>query len=190
MATDAREQVKIAYSAAAQRPTGDHPFPVGRQFAESLGYVLTDIPDVSAGAFAGVSNISMTAVIPAGSTVLDLGCGSGLDSIIAARRTGESGRVISVDFSGDMLSRARAGATEAAIGNIDFRQGDAERIPAEDASVDVAIVNGIFNLNPSRDRIFNELARVMRRGGSVYSAELILTQPIPAEQRTAANWFA
>lgn len=125
-----------------------------------------------------------------GSTVLDLGCGSGLDSIIAARRAGESGRVISVDFSDDMLSRARAGATEAAIGNIDFRQGDAERIPAEDASVDVAIVNGIFNLNPSRDRIFNELAHLMRHGGSVYSAELILIQPIPAEQRTAANWFA
>lgn len=152
--------------------------------------MLTDIPDVSADAFAGVSNISMTAVIPVGSTVLDLGCGSGLDSIIAARRAGESGRVISVDFSDDMLSRARAGATEAAIGNIDFRQGDAERIPAEDASVDVAIVNGIFNLNPSRDRIFNELAHLMRHGGSVYSAELILIQPIPAEQRTAANWFA
>jgi ubiquinone/menaquinone biosynthesis C-methylase UbiE len=159
-------------------------------FAESLGYALTDIPDVSADAFAGVSNISMTAVIPVGSTVLDLGCGSGLDSIIAARRTGETGRVISVDFSDEMLSRARAGVTEAAISNIDFRQGDAERIPAEDASVDVAIVNGIFNLNPSRDTIFMELARVMRHGGSVYSAELILTQPLVAEQRTAANWFA
>jgi ubiquinone/menaquinone biosynthesis C-methylase UbiE len=89
-----------------------------------------------------------------------------------------------------MLSRARAGVTEVAISNIDLRQGDAERIPAEDASVDVAIVNGIFNLNPSRDTIFMELARVMRHGGSVYSAELILTQPLVAEQRTAANWFA
>jgi arsenite methyltransferase len=185
-----KEQVKVAYSAAAQWPTGDHPFPVGRQFAESLGYLLTDIPDISADAFAGISNISMTAEIPVGSTILDLGCGSGLDSIIAARRTGENGRVISVDFSDEMLSRARAGATKAAIRNIDFRQGDAERIPAEDASVDVAIVNGIFNLNPSRDMIFMELARVMRPGGSVYSAELILTRPMPAEQRTDANWFA
>jgi ubiquinone/menaquinone biosynthesis C-methylase UbiE len=186
----AKEQVKAAYSAAARQPTADHPFPVGRLFAESLGYVLTDVPDVCADAFAGVSNISMTAVIPVGSTVLDLGCGSGLDSIIAARRTGENGRVISVDFSDEMLSRASAGVTEAAISNIDFRQGDAERISAEDASVDLAIVNGIFNLNPSRNMIFRELARVMRRGGSVYSAELILTKPLPTEQQTTTNWFA
>ena len=152
--------------------------------------MLADVPDICVDAFAGISNISMTAVIPVGSTVLDLGCGSGLDSIIAARRTGDCGRVISVDFSDEMLYRARAGVAQAAISNIDLRQGDAERIPAEDASVDVAIVNGIFNLNPNRDVIFRELARVVRRGGSTYSAELILTKPLAAEQQTTANWFA
>ncbi len=92
---DIREAVKGAYSAAAENPSGAHPFPTGRRFAESIGYAaeaLEGIPDVCVNAFAGVSNISMTAPIPPGSVVLDLGCGSGVDSLIAARRAGPSGR--------------------------------------------------------------------------------------------------
>ena len=103
------EGVKKAYSSAAERPTEQHPFPVGRAFAESLDYpkeLLESLPSYSVDAFAGVSNVSIYAEIPEGSTVLDLGCGAGLDTLIAARRTGSAGRVIGIDFSGSMLDRA------------------------------------------------------------------------------------
>ena len=175
--------MREAYSAAARRPRDQHPFPVGREFAESLGYpreVLSTLPEECVEAFTGVSNVSMFAEIPQGARVLDLGCGAGLDSLIAAQRTGPEGIVIGVDFSFPMLKRARRGA------GVVFCQADAEDLPLRDGSIDVALVNGIFNLNPTRDAIFRELGRVVRRGGVVYSAELIA----PQQPLSEADWFA
>jgi SAM-dependent methyltransferase len=188
------EGVRKAYSAAAESPSGEHPFPVGRAFAESIGYPTELLDSVSASAseaFAGVSNVSLYAEIPEGSTILDLGCGAGLDALIAARRTGPAGRVIGVDFSGSMLDRARQAAREAGFSHIEFHESPAERLPLKDAEVDVAMVNGIFNLNPHRAAIFRELSRVVRRGGHVYAAELILIKPIAdASPSTEDDWFA
>ncbi len=189
MLTDA---VRQAYSAVAERPKEKHAFPVGRSFAESIGYsveLLDNLPVVCAEAFTGVSNVSVFADIPAGSMVLDLGCGAGLDVLVAAKRTGPGGRVIGVDFSEPMLARARGAAAEAKLLNIEFQAADATRLPISDGAIDVALVNGIFNLNPNRDEIFRELARVVRPGGAVYVAELILkeTQTTPVSQ-TAENW--
>jgi len=188
-----RDAVRGAYSAAADRPADHHPFPVGREFARSLGYpadLLDSLPAVCVDAFAGVSNVALLADLPFGATVLDLGCGAGLDSLIAARRVGPGGRVIGVDFSETMLARARRAADEAKSG-IEFRLADAERLPLADASVDVALVNGIFNLNPRRDAIFRELARVVRVGGSAFVAELILIEPLAPDARACPdNWFA
>ncbi len=193
-ATQLRQGVCQAYSAAADNPQAEHPFPVGRQFAESLGYspgVLADLPASAVEAFAGVSNVAIFANIPTGATVLDLGCGAGLDTLIAARRVGPAGRVIGIDFSESMLTRARQAAAEAGYDNIDFRQADAEELFLEDASIDVALVNGIFNLNPARDLIFRELARVVRPGGAVYGAEIILREPLPPEEQASeTSWFA
>lgn len=189
-----RDKVRGAYTAAAERPAEKHPFPVGRAFAESLGYpaeLLNSLPSVAAEAFAGVSNVSSFAEIPEGAKVLDLGCGGGLDSLIAARRVGLTGKVTGVDFSDTMIQRAREAASEARIENIDFEKADAERLPIADASIDVALVNGIFNLNPTRDSIFREMARVLRPGGAAYAAELILARPLPAEiKQNEADWFA
>lgn len=188
------EGVRKAYSAAAERPSAEHPFPVGKAFAESIGYpkeLLDSLPASASDAFAGVSNVSVFAKIPEGSTVLDVGCGAGLDSLIAARKTGPTGRVIGIDFSRSMLERARRSADEAGLINVDLRKGAAEHLPLQDGEIDVAIVNGIFNLNPNRHAIFTELARVVHQGGSVYAAELILigpaTNPSPL---TEADWFA
>ncbi len=189
-----RDGVRTAYSAAAERPQEEHPFPVGRCFAESLGYpqdVLSGLPSVSVGAFAGVSNVAVCAYIPVGVTVLDLGCGAGLDSFIAARRTGTQGKVIGIDFSEAMLARARQAAGELGVKNVEFCHADAENLPIGDGVIDVALVNGIFNLNPARHPIFRELARVMREGGALYAAELILSGPLPPEiQESITNWFA
>ena len=189
-----RDSVRRAYSVAAENPQSPRPFPVGRRFAESLGYprdLLRGLPPVSVEVFAGVSNVAVFADIPSGVTVLDLGCGGGLDAIIAAGRTGPKGKVIGVDFSQAMLDRAQRGAAEAGARNVEFHLADAETLPVEDESVDIALANGIFNLNPARDSIFRELARVVRPGGMVFGAELILREALPSQVRAdPANWFA
>ena len=189
-----RERVRDAYSAAAERPRDSHVFPVGRQFAESLGYskeLLANLPSACVETFAGVSNVSVFADIPEEKCVLDLGCGAGLDALIAAQRTGPKGKVIGVDFSKAMLGRALRSLGEAGLSNVVFCQGDAENLPVQTHSVDVALINGIFNLNPAREAIFRELARVMRTDGVVYAAELVLSKPLPSEEeRTESKWFA
>jgi ubiquinone/menaquinone biosynthesis C-methylase UbiE len=142
-------------------------------------------------AFSGVSNISVLAEIPAGAIVLDLGCGAGLDSLIAAIRTGPRGIVVGVDFGSAMLERAHQAALAARLQNVVFCRADGESLPIKSGSTDIAVINGIFNLNPARSEIFGELARVLRRGGTAYAAELILREPLPPEIRgSEANWFA
>ena len=189
-----RDGVYKAYSAVAETPQAEHPFAVGREFAERLGYpseLLDQLPAESTEAFTGVSTVSLFAEIHSGATVLDVGCGAGLDSLIAAQRVGKNGKVIGVDFSEAMLARARAAGMKTKTRNIEFRQSSAELLPVDDSSVDVAMVNGIFNLNPSREKIFAELARVMKTGGVVYSAEMILREPLPPDMQMDENdWFA
>ena len=188
-----RDKVNAAYSAVAAHPEQKHPFPIGRELAENLEYpseVLDDLPHSSVEAFAGVSNVSLFAELPAGATVLDLGCGAGMDSIIAARRVGPAGRVIGIDFSEAMLARARAAKEMANLAHLQFQQGDAERLPLADESIDVALVNGIFNLNPKRQAIFSELARVLRPHARAYVAELILAAPPEGDHASESNWFA
>ena len=189
-----REMVRGAYSTAAEHPNEKHAFPVGREFAESIGYpaaLLASLPTMACDAFAGVSNVSLFAELSVGATVLDLGCGSGTDTLIAARTVGQTGKVIGVDFSTAMLSRARRAVAEAGVANVEIRESDAERLPISDREIDVVIVNGIFNLNPAREAIFRELARVVRTAGTVYAAELILSQPLPSETRASEkDWFA
>lgn len=194
--TQIRNRVREAYSGAAEQPEVSHPFPIGREFAESVGYpraLLAGLPAVSIEAFCGVSNVSVFAEIPAGAAVLDLGCGAGLDSLIAAQRAGPQGRVIGVDFSGSMLARARQALAEAGMDNVILCHAGAEQLPIKSESIDVALINGIFNLNPARQEILRELARVMRNGGTVFAAELIRRGPAaPSESLPAdeANWFA
>lgn len=189
-----REGVRKACSAAAERPQDEHPFPVGLEFALSLGYpedLLASLPAVAVRAFSGVSNVSVIANLPKSATVLDLGCGAGLDSLIAARRVGPAGKVIGIDFSEAMLRCAQQAVAEARVKNVELHQAVAETLPLQDATVDVALVNGIFNLSPARDAIFRELARVVRPSGTVYAAELILKEPLPPEEQASdANWFA
>ena len=189
-----RASVREAYSRAAAHPNERHPFPMGKEFALSLGYpreLLAKIPYTSIEGFAGVSNVSVFAAPPAGGTVVDLGCGSGLDSLIAAQRAGGEGRIVGIDFSDSMLERANSSLREIGWHNVLFLQSAAEQLPLASASVDQALVNGIFNLNLLRDEIFMELARIMKPGGSVFGAELVLEAPLPEAFRAGeANWFS
>lgn len=189
-----RESVRTAYSAAADAPHAQHPFPVGAAFASDLGYpreLLRRLPDEAVDAFAGVSNVSMHAPLREGLVVIDLGCGAGLDSLIAAERVGRTGRVVGIDFSAGMLDRAQRSAKRSGHRQIAFVRASAEQLPLRDSSVDVALVNGIFNLNPFRDQIFRELGRVVRVGGHVSGAELVLGSTLPEHlQSGSANWFS
>lgn len=188
-----RDAVRRVYSAAGD-PRVRHPFPVGREFARSLGYpaeLLASVPPACVDAFVGVSNVAVFADIPPGARALDLGCGAGLDTVVAARRVGPHGSVIGVDFSEEMLAHARLGAAAVGGRTITLCRADAERLPLPDGAVDVALVNGMFNLNPAREEIFRELARVVRVGGRVFAAELILREPLPATTAfSEADWFA
>ena len=161
--------------------------------ALGLGYpekLLDSLPAISVEAMAGVSNVSIFATIPPGSTVMDLGCGAGVDTLIAAGKTGPAGKVLGVDFSPAMLARARQGAAESGATNVAFFESGGESLPLPDASVDVALFNGVFNLNLDRNGLFSELFRVLRTGGTVYGAELILREPISDADMESANWFA
>lgn len=188
------DAVRDAYSEASRNPQNKHAFPVGRAFAESLGYprdLLAQVPAVSVEAFSGVSNVSVFAHIPSGARVLDLGCGAGLDTLVAAMKAGPDGMVVGVDFSKAMLARAQRAAREASLDNVIFCRADAGSLPLGTGYIDVAMVNGIFNLNPERGAIFSELARVLKGDGVVYAAELILRAPLPPDIRSSeTDWFA
>lgn len=181
MSSGLRAAMREAYSRAALKPAEQHPFPVGPALAESLGYaheLVIDHP-LAADAFAGVSCLPGFVEVDAGMTVLDVGCGSGLDALAIGPRVR---KIVGLDFSAEMLARASA--------HLDAVQGDAERMPFTDACFDAALVNGIFNLNPRREDIFAELARVVRPGGRAWGAELILIGPVDEEAPTPAAWFA
>jgi arsenite methyltransferase len=186
-----REQVRRVYSQLAAAPDAHHPFRVGRQLAERAGYSeawLSGIPTASIESFAGVSCVPCFAEVSSEARVLDLGCGAGLDALLVAPRANST---VGLDFSRQMLVRARRSAETMGITNVEFHEGDAEQIPAAPASFDVALVNGIFNLNPARNDIFRELARVVRPGGLVFAAELVLKGPLPPDvQPSAEDWFA
>jgi arsenite methyltransferase len=186
-----RGAVRGVFDEVAERPSGEHPIPVGRALAEGVGYppdLLDGLPARAVEAFAGVTFIHGFAEIPHGSRVLDLGCGAGMDALIAA---GRGAHVTGVDFARAMLTRARASARQVGLTNVEFREGSAESIPSPDGCFDIALVNGIFNLNPARDSIFRELFRVLQPGGTVFASELILSGPLPEEERkSSASWFA
>ncbi len=189
-----RQGVRESYSRAATDPKGSHPFPVGDDFAISIGYpshLLATLPRRSRESFVGVANVSVFAKLPVGATVLDIGCGAGLDALIAAHLVGPTGRVIGLDFSPAMLALAEKSALETGLTALQFICGEAERLPLADGSVDIVLVNGIFNLNPNRAGVFTEISRVIRPGGIIYAAELVLTGPLkPKKLRKVDDWFS
>lgn len=186
--------VREAYSAVAEDPAGRHPFPVGRAFAESLGYpapLLDRLPPASVAVFTGVSRVAPLADLAEGSVVLDVGCGAGLDALLAAGKVGPAGTVLAMDSSDAMLKRARAAARETGASNVAIHGADARELPLESGSVDAAMINGLLNLNPGRERILSELVRVLKPGGSLWLAELILKTPGAGDSTfDADSWFA
>jgi SAM-dependent methyltransferase len=151
---------------------------------------LAQVPQVSIEGALGVANHLRHAQIDPGETVLDLGCGAGIDTILAAFRAGAAGRVIALDFLPDMLERTRAAAVEVGLTNVELLEGDIQAIPLRDSSVDHIISNGVINLAPRKARVLAECARVLRPGGKLTVADLTVDEEeLPPEIVThPATW--
>lgn len=178
-----RAEVQTMYTRVASSPAGDFHFHRGPVYAATvLGYdasELAALPDDVTSSFAGVGNPHAIGAIPVGSTVVDIGCGAGTDLLVAARRTGPNGRAIGVDMTEAMRRRAARGAADAGIENVDVREGDATRLPLDDGSVDVVISNGVLNLVPEKKRAIAEMARVLKPGGRLQIADIIIGEELP-----------
>ncbi len=129
----------------------------------------------------GVGDPVRYAELRSGEVVLDLGCGGGIDTILAARAVAPSGRAIGLDTLAEMLERAAANASEAGATNVEWLRGELESIPLPDASVDVVISNGVLNLSPRKGRALAEMFRVLRAGGRVSLADIIVDEDLPPE---------
>src|SRR6202158_320243 len=173
-----RSEVSKVYSRVATDPDGDFHFHRGPAYAaDLLGYdrdELAALPKECTASFAGIANPHAIAPIVQGETVLDIGCGAGTDLLLAARKVGPSGRAIGIDMTETMRDRARASAVAAGLTNVEVRAGDATTLPLPDASIDVIISNGVLNLVPEKDKAFAEILRVLRPGGRLQLADIVL----------------
>ncbi len=181
--TGLRAEIESIYARVASAPEGDFHFHRGPQYAASmLGYdpgELASLPQEVTSSFAGIGNPHAMARIPPGATVLDVGCGAGTDLLLAARCTGPAGRAIGVDMTEAMRLRAAHGAAVCGLTNVEVRDGDATRLPVADSSIDVVISNGVLNLVPEKRRAIAEIARVLRPGGRLQIADIVIGEVLP-----------
>jgi arsenite methyltransferase len=188
-----KSEIERTYASVARDPGTDFMFPTGRGWAEELRYPqpeLAHVPDASSDSFAGVANPFSLGRVEAGETVLDLGCGAGTDLLIAAQMAGPEGRAIGVDMTPAMLERARESAVAMGLGNVELVQCMIESVAVADASVDVVISNGVLDLVPDKDAVFGEIDRVLRPGGRLQLADVVIHTEVSADARARIDLWA
>lgn len=187
-----RKAIQDEYSQVANEPGKGFHFHTGRTLARILEYQedwLAGIPDETIGSFAGTGNPFQAGEILPGDRVIDLGCGAGLDSMIAAKMCGPDGQVIGVDMTPAMLIKASSSAEKAGIDNVYFKKGYAEDLPIVDNWADVLISNGVLNLAPDKSVVLGEAARVLRSGGRLLIGDILVQKPLPrSAKRDISLW--
>jgi len=181
-----REEIRKTYTDVSTDQEQEYIFPTGRSWARELDYPepeLSRVPDATVQSFAGVANHWMLGRIEPGSVVLDLGCGAGTDLLIAAQMTGPTGRAIGVDMTPAMLERARASARQMGLDNVELHESLIESLPLDDASVDVVISNGVIDLVPDKDAVFDEIDRVLRPRGRLQLADVVIHHEVSEDAR-------
>lgn len=178
-----REEIRKTYAAVSLEPGREFIFPTGRSWAEDLDYPaeLANVPDSAVESFAGVANPFSLGPIEPGERVLDIGCGAGTDSLVAAQMVGPAGSVTGIDMTPEMLDKARTSAAVMDVDNVRFVEADAERLPFEDGSFDVVISNGVIDLIPDKDAVFSEIFRVLVPGGRIQVADVTIQRPVSEE---------
>jgi SAM-dependent methyltransferase len=177
--------VEQRFAQVARSPGQEQKFPVGPASAKKLGYDPKEIdalPPAVTESFCGVGKPLGLGAVDPGQAVLDLGSGPGLDSLLAARRVGPSGKVVGVDLCPEMVEKARRNASLLGLHNVQFMQAQIEKLPLPDASVDVVISNGVFNLCPDKPAVLAEAFRVLRPGGRLQMADILLHDDVTPEE--------
>jgi SAM-dependent methyltransferase len=177
-----RKEIQSKYVEVVEHPGASFHFHTGRRAAANAGYRdewLEGLPKSSIDSFAGVANPFHWGLPQPGERVVDVGSGAGMDSMIAARRVGAGGAVVGVDMTPAMLERARSGARDAGIVNLDFHEGLAEQLPVPDGWADLVISNGVLNLVMDKVGAYREIARVLKRGGRAQIADICVEKPVP-----------
>ena len=180
--TDLELKVKNMYRDVALNPKGEYHFEMGRQLAEKLGYEKDDldhIPSEAIDSFAGVGYYFDMANLKEGDYVVDLGSGSGMDSFIAGLKVGGSGKVFGVDMTDEQLEKAERLRKEFNFHNISFHKSYIEQLPFENNSVDVVISNGVINLCPDKQKVFAEVARILKPRGRLVIADIVTEKQLP-----------
>ena len=175
-------KVKEMYRQVAEHPQGEFHFELGRVMAERLGYAAADldrIPQDAIESFAGVGYFFHLAALQPGESVVDLGSGSGMDTFVAALKVGRSGRVVGVDMTDAQLGKADRLRDTGGYDQVTYRKAYIEGTGLESGAFDCVISNGVVNLAPDKDRVFQEAARLLRRGGRLAIADIVADVQLP-----------
>lgn len=179
-----REAISEEYTTVAEDPGRGFHFHTGRRLAALLGYTeewLEGIPETAVESLAGTGNPFSMGELKRGERVVDIGSGSGLDSLIAARMVGPEGRVIGVDMTQAMLDKAHSAAVESGLRNVQFKEGHAEQLPVPDSWADVVISNGVLNLVPDKRAAVQEMARILKPTGRLQIGDILVEREVPLE---------
>ncbi len=187
-----QQGIKEKYKGVAINPEGKFRYPTGRAGLERQNYdpeILRALPEDVLASYCGVGNPFSLGPVTKGETVLDIGCGAGVDAFVAATMVGPEGRVIGIDLIPEMLSRARANLEKTSFKNVTFQEGSAEELPFPDRTFDVVISNGVFNLVTDKVKALKEVFRVLKPSGRFLLADQMLIGDIPADTKSMVeNW--